>query len=81
MNKKILIVGAGPGGLAAAMLLAHRGFDVRVFEKADQPGGRTSELKLGDYRFDVGPTFFMMKFILDEIFHHLNLAMRFQLLL
>ncbi|MFH1712475.1 MAG: phytoene desaturase family protein [Patescibacteria group bacterium] len=70
MNRKtkIAIVGAGPGGLAATMLLAYRGFDVEVFEKADQPGGRTSELKLGDYRFDVGPTFFMMKFVLDEIF-------------
>lgn len=65
---KILIVGAGPGGLASAMLLAHRGFEVHVFEKSATPGGRTSQLQLGDYKFDVGPTFFMMKHVLDEIF-------------
>lgn len=66
--KKVLIVGAGPGGLSAGLLLAHRGFDVEIFEKGSQPGGRTSELRLGEYRFDVGPTFFMMKEVLDSIF-------------
>ncbi|MFH2063538.1 MAG: phytoene desaturase family protein [bacterium] len=65
---KIIIVGAGPGGLAAGMLLAHGGHEVHIFEKADQPGGRTSEIRLKDFRFDVGPTFLMMKFVLDEIF-------------
>jgi len=69
---KIIIIGAGPGGLSAAMLLAHQGFEVKVFEKASQPGGRTSELKLGEYKFDVGPTFFMMKYVLDEIFEQIG---------
>jgi len=69
MNKKnIIVVGAGPGGLASAMLLAHRGFKVTVFEKAEQVGGRNAEIKLGDYRFDTGPTFLIMPFILREIF-------------
>jgi len=67
-NKKIVIIGAGPGGLSAGMLLANKGYHVDIFEKADQPGGRTSELKIQDYRFDIGPTFLMMKFVLDEIF-------------
>lgn len=67
-KKNVIIVGAGPGGLSSAMLLAHRGFDVHIYEKNSQPGGRTSEINLSGYRFDVGPTFFMMKFILDEIF-------------
>ncbi|MFP5227355.1 MAG: phytoene desaturase family protein [Acidobacteriota bacterium] len=67
-KKHIVIVGAGPGGLAAAMLLAQRGFRVQVFEKQDVIGGRNAEVRLGAYRFDLGPTFLMMKFLLDELF-------------
>lgn len=68
MKKKVLVVGAGPGGLSAAMILAHRGFEVTVVEKADRVGGRNSEIRLGDYSFDAGPTFLHQKFTLDEIF-------------
>jgi phytoene desaturase len=65
----VAIVGAGPGGLTAGMLLAHHGFDVTIFEKNDVPGGRNSQLTLeGGYRFDLGPTFLMMKHVLDEVF-------------
>lgn len=67
-KKNVAIVGAGPGGLAAAMLLAQRGFRVQVFEKQDVIGGRNAEVRLGEYRFDLGPTFLMMKFLLDELF-------------
>jgi len=67
-KEKVIIIGAGPGGLASAMILAKRGFEVEVFEKLPEPGGRTSEIRLGDYRFDVGPTFFMFKEILDNVF-------------
>ncbi|MDP8237326.1 MAG: FAD-dependent oxidoreductase, partial [Candidatus Erginobacter occultus] len=59
-NKRIVIIGAGPGGLAAAMILAHRGFRVTVFERLDRVGGRNSEVRLGDFSFDLGPTFLMM---------------------
>jgi len=64
----VAVVGAGPGGLTAAMILAHRGLDVTVYEQKDYVGGRNSTLRLGDYVFDLGPTFLMMKFILDEVF-------------
>jgi phytoene desaturase len=67
-KRHIVIVGAGPGGLATAMLLAQRGFRVQVFEKQDVIGGRNAELRLGEYSFDLGPTFLMMKFLLDELF-------------
>lgn len=67
-GKKIVIVGAGPGGLTAAMVLAKRGFDVEVFEKEPVVGGRNRELKVGDFRFDVGPTFLMMRYVLDRAF-------------
>jgi len=67
-KKSVAIVGAGPGGLATAMLLAQRGFRVQVFEKQDVIGGRSAEVRLDEYRFDLGPTFLMMKFLLDELF-------------
>lgn len=68
-NKKhILVVGAGPGGLTAAMLLAHRGFRVTIVEKNAHVGGRNAELKVGDFSFDLGPTFLHQKFCLDEIY-------------
>lgn len=66
--KKIVVVGAGPGGLAAAMQLSAAGHHVTVFEKQGQLGGRTSKLTLGDYQFDLGPTFYMMPEVLEEAF-------------
>jgi phytoene desaturase len=67
-NKKILIVGAGPGGLTSAMILAHRGLEVTVFEKENIVGGRNAGIKMDGYTFDTGPTFLMMSFILKEMF-------------
>lgn len=68
MPKRVLIVGAGPGGLATAMLLAKGGLDVTILEKQPRIGGRTSLLESDGYRFDLGPTFFLYPQILDEIF-------------
>ncbi|MEJ2242479.1 MAG: phytoene desaturase family protein, partial [Candidatus Bathyarchaeota archaeon] len=67
-NRKIGIVGAGPGGLTSAMLLAHQGFDVTVLEMANEVGGRSAPIHLDGFTFDTGPTFLMMKYVLDEIF-------------
>jgi phytoene desaturase len=61
------IVGAGPGGLATAILLAASGASVDVYERQPVVGGRTRRLSLGDHHFDLGPTFFMMPYVLDEI--------------
>ncbi len=64
----VTIVGAGPGGLTAGMLLAKRGFKVTLLEKEPVVGGRNAALSIGPYTFDIGPTFLMMKFILDQAF-------------
>ncbi|HKL21838.1 MAG TPA: FAD-dependent oxidoreductase, partial [Tichowtungia sp.] len=65
MSKKhIAIIGAGPGGLTAAMILANRGFRVSVFEAQERVGGRNGAFKIGPYTFDIGPTFLMLKPIL-----------------
>ncbi len=68
MQKKVLIIGAGPGGLTSGMMLAHRGYDVTIIEKAATIGGRNAAIQAGDYTFDTGPTFLHQKFTLDEVF-------------
>jgi len=65
---RVAIIGAGPGGLAAALLLAARGARVSVFEKDAVVGGRTRTITApGGYRFDLGPTFFLYPEILAGI--------------
>jgi phytoene desaturase len=66
--RSAVIVGAGPGGLAAALLLAKSGVKVTVVEKRGQVGGRTSTIEQDGFKFDVGPTFFLYPQVLKEIF-------------
>jgi phytoene desaturase len=69
MTRTVTIVGAGPGGLASAMLLARAGVRVRILERLETPGGRTSSLESGTgFRFDLGPTFFLYPRVLSDIF-------------
>jgi phytoene desaturase len=68
MRDRVTIVGAGPGGLAAAILLAGAGLKVTVLERLPRVGGRTSTLEAEGFRFDLGPTFFLYPQILAEIF-------------
>ncbi len=68
MSKKVIIIGAGPGGLTCAMLLAHQGYDVTIYEKEDRVGGRNAAITIDGYTFDTGPTFLMMTFVLREMF-------------
>lgn len=67
-KKSAVVVGAGPGGLAAAMLLAHAGVKVTVVERLPFVGGRTSAIQADGYRFDLGPTFFLYPRVLERIF-------------
>ena len=56
MAQKVVVVGAGIGGLTAAALLAHRGYEVKVFDQAIVPGGCASTFKRRGFTFDVGAT-------------------------
>ena len=68
MSKKVIIIGAGPGGLATAMLLAKAGLQVTVLERAPKVGGRTTSIEGDGFRFDAGPTFFLYPQVLQSIF-------------
>jgi phytoene desaturase len=76
MSRSVIIVGAGPGGLATALLLAKAGLQVTVLEKEPRVGGRTSAIEADGYRFDLGPTFFLYPQILDEIFREVGRDLR-----
>ncbi|PBQ30987.1 phytoene dehydrogenase [Sphingobacteriaceae bacterium] len=67
MKQKVSIVGSGIAGLASAIQLACAGYKVTVFEKNAYPGGKLSELKLGDYRFDKGPSLLTMPHLIEEL--------------
>jgi phytoene desaturase len=74
-EKRVAIAGAGPGGLAAAMLLARQGLKVTLFEKDTAVGGRTRTWEAEGHRFDMGPTFFLYPQILEGIFARCGLDM------
>lgn len=60
MRKKFVVVGAGLGGLAIALRLAHRGHQVTIVEKTDAVGGRNRHESVNDCKFDGGPSLLMM---------------------
>jgi phytoene desaturase len=66
--KRVVVIGAGLGGIAAACHLTGRGHDVTVVERDAVPGGRAGRVDLAGYRFDTGPTVFTMPEILDATF-------------
>lgn len=68
MAQRVVIVGAGPGGLASAMIAASRGAQVTLLERLPFVGGRTSTLSAEGYVFDRGPTFFLYPDVLRGIF-------------
>lgn len=66
--KKIVIIGAGLGGLSAACRLAHRGFSVDILEKNERVGGKVNFLETGGYKFDTGASLLTMPHVFRELF-------------
>ncbi|WP_202622747.1 phytoene desaturase family protein [Candidatus Enterococcus huntleyi] len=66
--KKILVIGAGMGGLSAAIKLQHAGYEVEIFEKLDKPGGKMNQLTFSGFTFDTGPSLVMMPDIFREVY-------------
>ncbi len=64
----VAIIGAGPGGLASALLLAKAGVNVTVFERSAAVGGRNKVFERDGFKFDLGPTFFHYPEVIEDIF-------------
>ncbi|OVE76572.1 diapolycopene oxygenase, partial [bacterium F11] len=67
-NKNVIVIGAGLGGLSAAISLATEGFQVSVFEKNDKPGGKCNLDKINGFTFDLGPSILTMPHIFKALF-------------
>ncbi len=65
---KALIIGAGIAGIASAIRLAIKGYEIEVFEANSYPGGKLSEIELQGFRFDAGPSLFTLPQYVDELF-------------
>ena len=65
---KALVIGAGIAGIASAIRLAAKGYEVEVYEANAYPGGKIAEVKLKGYRFDAGPSLLTMPQYIDELF-------------
>jgi phytoene desaturase len=65
---RVVVVGAGFGGLAAAIRLQARGFRVTLVDKRDAAGGRAYVYRDAGFAFDGGPTVVTAPFVLDELF-------------
>jgi phytoene dehydrogenase-like protein len=76
MSKHVVIIGAGVGGLAAALRLARVGYRVTVLEKNDRVGGKLNSwtvphphrLQDRPFRFDTGPSLLTMPFVFMDLF-------------
>jgi phytoene desaturase len=68
MSKKIAVIGAGYSGLSAASNLAKAGFEVTLFEKNSQTGGRSRSLKQDGFLFDMGPSWYWMPDVFENYF-------------
>jgi diapolycopene oxygenase len=66
--KKVIVIGAGLGGLSAAISLKQEGYDVEVFEKNSQIGGKLNVLKERGYTFDLGPSILTLPHIFERLF-------------
>lgn len=66
--KRVIVIGAGVAGLAAAARLQHAGYEVTLFEKEPLVGGKMNQIREEGFTFDVGPTIVMMPELYREVF-------------
>ncbi|MGE0137532.1 MAG: phytoene desaturase family protein [Ilumatobacteraceae bacterium] len=76
MTRRVVVIGAGLGGLSAACHLAGAGHHVTVVERSNQPGGLAGSIEIGSYRFDSGPTVLTMPELFERCFRAVGVEMR-----
>lgn len=76
---RTIVIGAGAAGLATAALLAREGHDVHVLERGDDIGGRAGSLEREGFRFDTGPSWYLMPTVYEHFFRLLGTSAEEQL--
>ncbi len=66
--RKVIIIGAGLGGLSAAIRLAASGFDVTIVEKNETVGGKVNSVEANGYKFDTGASLLTMRHVFEDLF-------------
>src|SRR5512137_3215881 len=67
-KKNVIVIGAGLGGLSAAISLAQEGYEVTIHEKNAKIGGKLNVLKERGYSFDLGPSILTLPHIFERLF-------------
>ena len=70
MKKKVIIIGSGIAGLAVSIRLKSKGYDVEVFDKNENVGGKLTDFYLENFRHDFGPKLFTMPNLMEDIFEN-----------
>ena len=66
--KSVIVIGSGIAGLASALRMRKRGYNVTVIEANTYPGGKLSKIEGDGFRFDAGPSLFTLPYLVDELF-------------
>ena len=72
MSKKVIIIGAGIGGLSTALRLLKNGYEVEIYEKNEKIGGRVNIIETNNFRFDLSASILMMPNCFKEIFSYVD---------
>lgn len=68
MSKRLIVVGAGLGGLSVALRAVSAGWNVQIFERSSSPGGKMNRLQADGFTFDTGPSLLTLPHIFQELF-------------